>query len=474
MIFSSATMFVQIASMAVLTIGLARYLPVEEFGEYTFIIALTAGVMAITHFGLQPIMVREISVDKGNAGRILGNALVVRVIMLVVGSILLVLAGYLLGFSGMVATALLLAVSSEFLSGISALCRSFFQAIEKMEVETLIAAVYYGSLLLLLSAAYYLKMGFLAVFGAVLGANLIQLLFNYYMISKHARISFDGGIVSMFFLSESFLLGLGILMRLNIPKVGIFMVKFINGATDVAFYQAAQGILLLMETLSASMIIAIFPTLSRMARNDTGEFIRAYEKLFKIFMIISFGIFITLLFFSKEIIMLLYGQRYASSVQVLRVMSVMVVFLYLNIILSNMFVVMKKQRYVVISAFPAIGVSIVLSAILTGRYGIIGTGIATTLAYMTYSIIAMYLLLKMKIGITISSIWSNVRKVVFAGVAASLILALVKIEFNASGLIMIFAGAILYFLLLILFKGISRDDIMMTKGLVLSRRSKLT
>ncbi|MBI5826122.1 MAG: oligosaccharide flippase family protein [Deltaproteobacteria bacterium] len=66
---------IQIAASFFVIIAVARYLSVELYGDYAYIIALVSSVMALTYFGIQQVTIREIAMDRANAHIHLGSAL---------------------------------------------------------------------------------------------------------------------------------------------------------------------------------------------------------------------------------------------------------------------------------------------------------------------------------------------------------------------------------------------------------------
>jgi O-antigen/teichoic acid export membrane protein len=468
-IFIITTMTVQMLAMAFVTIGIARYLSVADFGQYSFIIALISSIMTIAHFGLQPIMIREIAVDRGNAGMHLGNAFLTRTAMLSIGALIIAIILKILHYHGGSLFAALFAMLSEFFVGISALSRAFFQAIERMEMETLVAAVFYGTLLTLIYLVFYFDLGFLAVFIAIFTANLIQVAVNFLLLRRFVTISFNMTRVFQFFFAESFILGIGILLRLNIPKIGTLLLKFMRNETEVAYYQASQGILTLIETLPAAMTIAFLPFLARLVRSSREELVSVYEKLFKVFISISLGITICLFFFPRDILTLIYGEKYLSSVPSLTIMSAMAVFLFMNVLISSMFVILSEQKYVLASAALAVIVSLVVSLATIQKYGYLGAAAATTLAYLTYFMMAIYFLVRLPLGITLSSVGKGVQKPLAAGTITTVLLAAQRHYWNTHGLAMAFAGAAIYCCLLIIFKVISREELVFMRDIVFRR-----
>ena len=465
-------MAVQMLAMAFVVVGIARYLSVADFGQYSFIVALITGIMTITHFGLQQIMIREIAVDRENAGTHLGNALLTRSVMLVVGAICILIILKVMDFRGVVLLAALVAMLSEFLVGISALSKAFFQAIERMELETIVAAVFYATLLIFIYTVFWLKLGFLWIFIAIFAANLVQLIVNVLLLRGFVRISFNPSGIFQFFFADSFLLGIGILMRLNIPRVGTLMLKFIKGETAVAYFQASQSILTLVETLPVAITIAFLPFLARLSRSDEGAFVGVYEKMFKIFIAISLGISLCLFFYPRVVLTLIYGEKYIASIPALRIMSVMAVFLFINLLISSMFVVLGKQRHILVSAFLAILVSLTGSFLTIGKYGFRGAAMATTAAYMTYFLAATYFLVNLNLGFTVMSIWKkSIQKPAAAAMVTAALLGTHQYLFRSESVLVLLAGGAIYLCLLILFKAVVAEELFLIRD-VLFRRNK--
>src|SRR3990167_5432397 len=76
--FILAARGIQILSSFFILVAVAKYLTVQGYGDYSFVTALVSSVMALTYFGIQRIIIREISRDRTKARQYLGSAILMR------------------------------------------------------------------------------------------------------------------------------------------------------------------------------------------------------------------------------------------------------------------------------------------------------------------------------------------------------------------------------------------------------------
>ncbi|MBF0370813.1 MAG: oligosaccharide flippase family protein [Magnetococcales bacterium] len=400
-LFSFLTMVAHLLMLSVQYIVVARYLTVEEFGEYSFIVAFVSSIMTLAHLGIQPIIVREIAVDRENAGLHFGQGLLIRVMGLTVGSGIVLVSALFLDLREQLLIALVIALAAEYLLGLAALGKGFFQAIERMEIETVIMAVYCLFYLSSIFSVFYWDLGFIAVFVAYFAANLLQTGHAYSLLLKRIKITLRWREMFSFFQhQESIIIGFAIFFRLNLPKVGILALRWLGEEADVAFFRAAQSIMLILEVLPAAFIMAMFPILSKLAHSGKGDFLGFFEKAFTLFFILSGGLFVLIVLAPHDIMWILYGDRYAPAAVALLIMSLMVFPIFLNPLLSAGLIVWRKQHHLIAAAGAAITISIFFYWLLIPDYGFLGAGIASVIGYNAYGLICIWLLGKLPVGIT--------------------------------------------------------------------------
>lgn len=381
--FLAAARGIQILFFYLITVVVTRYLSVGDYGEYAFIVALVGAVMSLTDFGAQQVLIREIARDRANAGVYVGTALVLRGALSAVAIAGLLVAVPFLGVSAVGKAAVPIAIVAELFLAFTLLARSVFQAYEQMVYEPLLAL--FGSLALAggIAAVIFLDLGFLWLFAAAAAANALQLGVSAWLVQRRmVRPSFSLRVPLLrSFLKHIAVIALGVFLFMNLIRVNVFMLKWLCTIEEVAFFQLPHNLIFQIQVLPYALVTAIFPVFSRLVHEAPERMAGMYEKVFKYLFIASLFAALCLSLFSREIIEVVFGAKYAPSVPVLAVVAWGIVPLAMDMLLFSILVAMKKQKYSIYYSAFAIALSVLGGLFLLPRYGALGAAALSLLAY---------------------------------------------------------------------------------------------
>lgn len=183
-IFILASQGIQFLSSFFIIIAIARYLSVEQYGEYSFLTAFVSSVMALSYFGIQQVLIREIAKDKKSAAQYIGMAVQLRMSLSIAAVVIMAAYFILTKHSPIIMIAGMTAIVSEFFLSFSMLFKSVFQGFEKMAYEPLFTLIYCVVLSLGMVSVIYFDMGFLWLFIVIAFTNLVQLIAASYVMDR--------------------------------------------------------------------------------------------------------------------------------------------------------------------------------------------------------------------------------------------------------------------------------------------------
>ena len=228
------------------------------------------------------------------------------------------------------------------------------------------------------------------------------------------------------------------------------MIGMFLPAEDVGYYRASYNIVGAISGL-VSIPAVMFPVFVQLEGQDLKN---AFNRAFKYSAILSFPVVFGLISLGEQLIGFVYGIDYLSAVPVLYVLS----FLILRSALGFWGVIFnakEKPEYPVYVSFFAMILNIVLNYFMILRWGIVGAGIATVVSNVFSWITLAYL----------SKIMFNVFPKVghlIKPVISSLIMFYIISQFELSNLVegvsVVLLGAVIYFAVLFLVRGLTRDD----------------
>lgn len=173
-----------------------------------------------------------------------------------------------------------------------------------------------------------------------------------------------------------------------------FILGLFTNNTIVGYFAAADKVILAAKGLFTPVVQALYPMLSKRIKEDQNRAMKQVEK-------VSFGmgaytlaVSILLWFFAQDIVLLLFGETYQSTVILLKIMA----FLPFLIALSNIFGLLvminagyKKQFTWILTASAILGLA--LSVLLVPVYAAQGSAI-TMLVVECFVTLAMFVFLK--------------------------------------------------------------------------------
>jgi len=327
---------------------LTRYLGLQGYGEYATVFAYTGFFAIIAEFGLDQVLVKELSLakTKSEMSKLFSEVIGLRLILILVSIGLAILSSLILPYSVTVRLGILIAsFSSLFLYSNSAL-NNYFQV--KLNFTYPVLADTVGKIIILLASLFLIfffksNLIFLVsapvagtVFSFILMWSLfrkenikISPVFNFIRWKRILYLSLPLFIIS--FLNQVF-------FRIDMP-----LLSLISGAKAVGIYGLAFRIYEYAAIPAGFFTAAVFPVLAAQVKNRI-----AFRRIFKksVILLSLFGLAFVLLvnLAGPFLISLLGGKEFALSLMPLRILSLSLVFLYLSGLFMITLIVMEKQK----------------------------------------------------------------------------------------------------------------------------------
>jgi O-antigen/teichoic acid export membrane protein len=169
----------------------------------------------------------------------------------------------------------------------------------------------------------------------------------------------------------------------------LILATFSNAYT-LGIYSAAVKIAEVPNFLAGVLSTAL---ISRMAYISTREDLISKQKLKTImssYFIVGSVIALGIVIFSPLAIHILYGAKFAESAIVLRAYALSIPGMFMNYFFLGMYGVKDRHHHQILIFGTALVINIILIYVLTPIYGLVGTALATAIAY-TVSALGFYL-----------------------------------------------------------------------------------
>lgn len=326
----------------VVMVAVARVLGAETFGLFSALLALVifAGLMA--DFGLVLPTIRSISTASAIHYQFVEETLSARLFWSILSFFSIVAVGLILDFP--LALVVLFGVSSILEQTANSFARSF-EGLGDIRTVTLYTLAERGLFALFVLGALMWQGTLAGVAVAYLIAQSVIFFFSIVLFRRRfGRLRFRFSFVSLKSLS---LIGFPFLLTalfstLNY-RVDTLVLSTLKGDVDAGIFNAAQRVIDAQMFIPMTIMVTVYPVLSRLFVSRRTEFLRLFSRSVWIFLGAGALLTITMSLVSGFVIQVLYGSSFEKASGVLQILSTMLVFYFVNFLLSQTLVAMKKE-----------------------------------------------------------------------------------------------------------------------------------
>ena len=372
----------------VLNIWITRYLGPEKFGLLSYATAFVSLFVAVANLGLFGIVIRDVVRYPESRHKIIGTALVLKIIG---GAVCVCLSLTLIRLVRPHDPATLLLVSIVAAGMI-------FQAFEVFDFWFLSQLQSKNSLLANLPGFVLISLGkvILIVTGAPLEAFAwaaffevflagVGFLFVYQKATKELRrlrISLEWA--KSLLLDSAPLIFAGLMMMVY-TRIDQVMLGQMLGDRSVGVYSAATKIAEFWYVFPVLVLQSVFSSIIEAKKNGNEYYYKNLQKVFDSMAMISYLFVLPLCLFAKPIIVLLYGSAFADAGAVLAVYVVSGVFVMIGHARDYWVTVENITRYSLYSTTLGAMINVALNILLIPKYGGVGAAYATLVALIVGS-----------------------------------------------------------------------------------------
>jgi len=186
-----------------------------------------------------------------------------------------------------------------------------------------------------------------------------------------------------------------------IYQIDLYIIAYLLGAKQVAFYSIAVGIATLLWYLPNTVGVVLFPTLT--ATHNEQEIHRISGQICRNTLLITAVGAICLGLVGKYLISLFYGAQYIRSVNAMLLILPGVVAMSIYKVLTRNFSSRNRQQISMVAAGISLIVNVFLNFALIPMYGIEGAALASTASYVLAGAI-LVIMIRLESGLTFQKI----------------------------------------------------------------------
>lgn len=353
---------------------LARFLGVTTFGVYNFTLAFVYNFIPVADFGLERLVLRDISRESSKISFYLPRLIPLRLFLSLIAYLGTLLLGVILGQSSQQVFYLAIFGLFIFPYSFTYLLSSFLNAQEKMKYMAM--AVVFGQLLIFILGVIFvlLKMPLVVIFLAgVIGQLIIALIFFF---KAHSwGLSLGWVIDKSFFkkaISQSWAFAFLLILAVFYLRISLLLVGLLKGDYYTGLYGSAFKFIEAIILIPQSLALALFPLSARLFLEDKDKLKKIYQKGLGVLLLFALPFVLIFVFASKLIISLAYGAGYLSAAPVLTVLGTSLILFFLNVLPGNIIQNSPSFKKFLPWSFFNFLFTLALCLILIPRFSIIG------------------------------------------------------------------------------------------------------
>jgi len=356
---------------------IARSLGRESYGQFSFIYVYLSFFEVFVQFGLNPILTRELSQDKQRGPAALGNALLLRTLLILLAIPaaweLIRLSGYPLS----VKQGVFLASFQLFLT-----LRPVFEAIFRSELAMLYPALWNGIralLNLMLVGIAVLALPSLPIFIlAYLVSGFVGLAGLWLASSRRMpfRFRWDKPIMRHL-VKQSLPMVFSGYLTLLYYRIDVMMLSVMKGFQEIGYYSVATRLTESLNMISGALLISFFPLFASTFKESRVKFELFYTQAFRWLLLLGLPLALGGSLVARELILLFFGAEYAPSGITLTILLWYTFFCFIGSLLANILIACGKQVTDMWISGLLVLLNVALNALLIPRLSYNGAALAT-------------------------------------------------------------------------------------------------
>ncbi|MDO8515514.1 MAG: flippase [bacterium] len=376
-----------------ITILLTHYLGRAGYGQYTFVLVFVTIFGVIGDWGFSLITIREASRNLEEAGKIIGNVLVIRLILALIAMVASIVVINILPYSQTIR--LLVTIGSVYLLAVS--LKTSFQIVFNVKLKLqnwAISEIAANSIALFLILfliinkaglpqilwAFNIAHLFAAGVAAILARKLLNVRFAFKIPQTRSL------------LWESLPMGAILVLFTVYNRMDVLILGHFHGDEAVGIYGVAYKIFEVLVLGAAYFANSLLPTISRLAVENKPELAKLFKRSLIILMLMGTGVAIVNYIFAPVGVAVFGWSEFAPAVTPLRILSLSLIVSYFNHLGGFTLIALGKQWTSFKIAIIALGVNFILNLWLIPRFSYNAAAFTTFLTEGLIVIITVFVI----------------------------------------------------------------------------------
>ena len=437
------------------TVLMGRYLGVTKFGLIGFATSLT-GILSISvDLGISTHIVRHIATDYSSTPKYLGNAIPLKSIFAVGAFFLTLIILIIMRSDELTITVTMLFTIEMIVKSFIILLNGSFQAYEEGKYQGIGNTLLNIILLIFILIAIFTDLGIYGIAVSYILANVIALVYLYYVFVKKIekpKFELDKEFCKKITLYSLPFALTGLLYTIYY-SIDVVMLTNLVGNYATGIYNATYKLISVLTLFYSVYTAVIFPVMSKFFKNDEKMLLISFEKSIKYLMMVIIPIAVATMFYSLDIIQLIYGHKYDPASSVLSILIWTVCLLFISGACNTLLNASHKEVTVTKIYAIAAAFNIILNLIMIPHLSYDGAAITTVLSDILIVVIQAYVIYKLGHRPD-KKLYTDLAKII----TGSAILGIALHFLNLNMWVALPVGIIIYFAVIYLLRVFDNDD----------------
>jgi O-antigen/teichoic acid export membrane protein len=399
---------------------LSRYLPLQVFGDYGFILAVSMTFMVLTDMGAGPIAIREIARDLQSAEKVFAATVILRCLLSALTFLAIVGMVRMTSDSPAVLEATYISAIAVVVFFLGDVPPIVFMAYERMQFNAIVKVAAETVYLAGIAAVALLDFGLNGVFLASLASYAARLAIGLLILKRSffsPRLTWDPALLRWLFL-EALPIGANRLLRKVSFRVDTILLQILRTREEVGIFHGIYRLVLMVLFVPRMITDALFPLFARYSEGSSAAMALSLEKSMKFLLILVLPLMLVVFVCAEGIVVLVLGKNFASSGGLLQLFCLVWGMSFFSVLCNKALNAANHQRLATIATAYCVAVNIVLDLALIPPFGYTGAAVATLCAEAVLLVAGLYFLSTRICRVAVVSVlW----KPAFAGASGALV-----------------------------------------------------
>lgn len=357
-----------------LSVWLARHLGAEQYGYFSYVISFVTILLPLYSFANDEVTVKRL-IENENHSQVMTSSFILKFLGSLLSFILLNIAVWVIGPNNTEIKFFVLVYSAAMMFQSLGVINNYFQSLVEEGKTSMIRNIVF-----LITAGikgWFIYSGhnwktfvYISCFEVVLAA--LFYLF-YFFVKKKEILKFDFSSLefhAILKLCSPFLMV--VIFEQAMLKIDQIMVGEIVGAAPLGEYAVANKLVNLWNFVPIALISSLFPGMMETFTKEPISYQKRKFSLYGGLFWISFIFAIGVTLIGQPLVDLLYGEKYPSSGQYLRLYSWITIFSYFYMARSKVFIIENRIKLGIVINLAVFSLNIFLNFIFIKRFGALG------------------------------------------------------------------------------------------------------